>query len=1008
MRQILTQRDFGQGNKVHIGRIPNTLALAHFLATAPLFAEKRLFVLMEHEKDRHTMAQAFLQPIVLEWIGRQIDLPRIQQSPQYIIADQRTLEEALHPSVHAFKDARKSVSTGERVQLEELKTWLTHAGYEREATANTFGRWASRGDVLDIHTHLPFRITFDGTRVESIVSFDLETGATLVPIASLILPPLNLHGRTSLIDHLPQDTLIVLFHQPALTDTPCAQVIIEPFSVSPKRDAAYRAAKSYHRRYEEAQQDAKGKTLYLFTAHAEKMRELFAQRFKDASAALTHIHSLTQSDDGFVNEEAGVIALTDRSLGMEEERKRTQTRKLSQAMIQSLQKGDHVVHLFHGIAKFMGTTVMHVNGFDREYFVLEYAERDKIYVPVELTERIDKYIGSPNPQLHTLSNASWHEVVKRITQETLELARELLDLYAKRSASTAMRMEEHSEERALHDACPFTLTHDQQEAIGDVFHDMQQEKPMDRLLCGDVGFGKTEVALRAAFRAVLNGYQVAVLAPTTVLTQQHFDTFCTRLEKYGVGVRALSRFEDAATQRGALRALAEGSTDIVVGTHRLLSRDVQFKHLGLIIVDEEQRFGVKSKERLTQMRKNAHVLTMTATPIPRTLHLSLSGVREISTILTPPNERKPVQLTIQQLDNTRIQEAITHELERGGQTYYIYNRVQSIQLRKQQLQVLVPHARIAVGHGQLDAKELSIIMHRFDVGEIDVLLATTIVENGLDIPNANTLIVENASQFGLGELYQLKGRVGRSTLQGYAYFFYTEQEIDVDAKKRFIALQESEHLGAGFELAMKDMEIRGVGNMLGKEQHGHAMKIGLNLYVRLLNTAVQSLEGVETETERDIPIDLPLEARIPEEYLPHDADRILLYQQLASIRDLEELLRRRDALAQQHRDAGREVLHPALTGLFDLLEIKLHAAHSSLLSINTAYPTPENKLASPRITLTADRAFPTELPTVWEPVWTKTTVYKVRATIAELGAQWPEALKATLRMLQVDEALRKE
>jgi transcription-repair coupling factor (superfamily II helicase) len=640
-----------------------------------------------------------------------------------------------------------------------------------------------------------------------------------------------------------------------------------------------------------------------------------------------------------------------------------------------------------------------INDLDREYFVLEYAGRDKIYVPVELADRIDKYIGGEHPELQKLSGASWTTALVAVQEDVAKVAQELLDVYARRTTATAHHMLPQKEEQHLDDACPYDLTVDQQDALQNIFDDMMKDQPMDRLLCGDVGFGKTEVALRASFRAVLNGYQVAVLAPTTILTQQHFDTFTERFKDLGVSVGALSRFQSPAQQKETIARIAAGTVDAVVGTHRIFSSDVQFKKLGLIVIDEEQRFGVKAKETLTSLRSSAHVLTMTATPIPRTLHLSLSGVRAISTILTPPEARKAVELTIAPLNTEIIQEAVARERARGGQVYYVYNRVQSIERRKLELQALLgENVRISVAHGQMPPKALSDVMHAFDTGQIDVLLSSSIVENGLDVATANTMIVENAAMFGLAELYQLKGRVGRAREQGYAYFLYKEQQLAGDVKERFLALQAASGLGDGFELAMRDMEIRGVGNMLGKAQHGHASKIGLHLYVRLLNTAVQQLQGKNTEPLREVNIDLPLEGRIPEDLIPDTAERIQLYQQLANCTDLTELSDAKKDLMNYELLWSDDALVPEITGLMQLLEMKILASRSTLTNITTDYPTTSNRLASERITITTSEPLP-DLPPEWERIYERSHMaFKARASLDQLGDQWLAKLKQVIEL----------
>ncbi len=979
-----------------IGEIPNPLALAHWLTTTPLVHDGVVFVVLENEIDRRLVIEGLRlfndKLAVTEWTGGLLQLASLPKDCGVIVADRVTMEDDRLPGMTSFAKQCLTVSVGDDFSLRDLQELLTDHGFDRETTANDPGRWAARGEVLDIYLDAPLRLQFDGNTIESIRQFELGDGSLGANRTELTIPNLKQAGRSSLLDHLSVDLPVIVFHEEALPILN-PQFLIEAVRLPDGQNAGYADARSYHLRHEELAADAKeAKAVFILTEELKRGRSLLT----DGEVTVSPISLPTR---GFVHEPTGTLVLTDLNIGFGEAEQKRKQAKLAQEMVQQLVPGDLVAHLYHGIARFGGTKRMFVNEMDREYFQLEYAGGDKIYVPVELAERIDKYLGDPDPKLHRLSDASWNEAVMKVKAHALEMARELLDLYARRSVARAPQLAKQPEEGAFDAACPYELTWDQLTAWQAISHDLAQDQPMDRLLCGDVGFGKTEVALRAALRAVLNGYQVALLAPTTILVQQHFDTFVERLKDFDVRVGQLSRFMTAKEQREVITGLADGSVQVVVGTHRLISKDVHFKRLGLIIVDEEQRFGVKAKEGLKRLRTSAHVLSMTATPIPRTLHLSLSGVRDVSTILTAPEERKAVELIIQPLDEATIRTAVGREMERGGQTYYLYNRVQSIERRAQELRAIVPKARIGIAHGQMQPGELAAVMHRFDVGEVDLLLATTIIENGLDIPNANTLIVENSSRFGLSELYQLKGRVGRSSRQGYAYLLYTERVPEADAKKRYVALQSARALGSGFELAMKDMEIRGVGNILGKKQHGHAVRIGLHLYLRLLNQAVQELQGMELVPEREIPIDLPIESRIPEELLPAESDRIMLYQQLASIRDVGELQKKRDKFTAEGR-FGQKQLHPLVAGLFDVLEIKLLAAQSALLSINTTYPNEQNGLDSPVITLDSDQPFP-ELAERWEPVFgIGVEGFRVRASVAALGENWVARLKETIRRLE--------
>ena len=559
--------------------------------------------------------------------------------------------------------------------------------------------------------------------------------------------------------------------------------------------------------------------------------------------------------------------------------------------------GDYVVHIEHGIGIFRGLTTIELEGTEREYLLVQYDGESKLYVPIHQADRLSRYVGATDrpPRLHRLGGAEWAQARRRAQQAAEEVAQELLELYAARETVQGHAFSPDTPWQAeLEAAFPYIETEDQLQAIQAVKRDMERPRPMDRLICGDVGYGKTEVALRAAFKAVMDGKQVAILVPTTVLAQQHYLTFRERLRSFPVEVEMLSRFRSRVEQLKVLDALAEGRVDIVIGTHRLLSRDVRFKDLGLLIIDEEQRFGVAHKERLKQMRTQVDVLTMTATPIPRTLYMSLTGARDISTIDTPPEERLPVRTHVGPYDDAIVRHAILREVDRGGQVFFVHNRVMSIEQVRRRLEQVVPEVSIGVAHGQMPEAELERVMLRFVSGKLDVLLSTNIIESGLDIPNANTIIVNQADRFGLAQLYQLRGRVGRGARRAFAYFFHPRR-ISQDARRRLEIIREASELGAGFTIAMRDLEMRGAGDILGTRQHGHISAVGFDLYTRLLAQAVQELRAQESGEVLAPPlpplltIDLPLPAFIPAEYVPDSMLRLRLYRRMAQLVTLEEV-----------------------------------------------------------------------------------------------------------------------
>ncbi|HEY49022.1 MAG TPA: transcription-repair coupling factor [Dehalococcoidia bacterium] len=562
-----------------------------------------------------------------------------------------------------------------------------------------------------------------------------------------------------------------------------------------------------------------------------------------------------------------------------------------------LSQGDYVVHIDHGIARFSGLTRLSLDNGEREYLVLDYAAGDRLYVPSEQVDRVGRYIGPGGytPSLSRLGTQEWSRAKQRVREAAGNLARELLAIYSAREVLDGFAFSPDSPwQQELEASFPYVETLDQMKAVQEVKKDMESKRPMDRLVCGDVGYGKTEVAIRAAFKAVMDGMQVAVLVPTTVLAQQHLTTFSERLGAFPVRIELLSRFRSQREQQEVLQGLANGSVDICIGTHRLVQKDVSFKNLGLIITDEEQRFGVAHKERLKQLRREVDVLTLSATPIPRTLHMSLVGIRDMSTMETPPEERFPIKTYVSFYDERLVREAVLRELERNGQVFYVHNRVQRIGWVARKLEELIPEARIGVAHGQMPEEALESVMLDFTRGRLDLLLCSTIIESGLDLPNVNTLIVDDADRMGLTQLYQLRGRVGRGANRAYAYFFYKKgKQLTDAAQKRLRTIFEATELGAGFRIAMRDLEIRGAGNLLGHEQSGHMGAVGFELYCRLLADAVDELKagGKQEAIPEPFPttVDLPLPVYIPEDYVSDLSTRLALYMRLAGVGSLEQV-----------------------------------------------------------------------------------------------------------------------
>ena len=605
-------------------------------------------------------------------------------------------------------------------------------------------------------------------------------------------------------------------------------------------------------------------------------------------------------------------------------RQRKARQAAPEAFFADIKQGDHVVHLDYGIGKFEGLVVRNLGGMEREYLLVKYANGDTLYVPVHHADRLGKWIGpdDADPTLNRLGERTWSQAKAAAQRAADELAQELLDLYAARETIPGHAFPADSDWQAeLEASFPYHETEDQLRVISEVKDDMERSSPMDRLICGDVGYGKTEVALRAAFKAVMDGKQVAMLVPTTILAQQHYTTFTQRLAPFPVTVEMLSRFRTPTRQRQIVQKLRDGQVDIVIGTHRLLSDDVSFKDLGLVIIDEEQRFGVADKERLKQWRTEVDVLTLTATPIPRTLHMALTGVRDISIIDTAPAERLPVETYVGEADDPRIRTAILRELDRGGQVFFVHNRVQSIHIVRKRLENLVPEARIVVAHGQMSERQLEKIMVDFAECKVDILLSTTIIESGLDFPNANTLIVDRAEQFGLSQLYQLRGRVGRATRRAYAYFFHAPwRGLTPDAQARLETIAEHTQLGSGYYIAVRDMEIRGAGDFLGGEQSGHISNVGFDMYTRLLTKAVKRRkaelrgEAVPAEMPDNVLIDLPLATYIPTDYVPDTQLRLRLYRRMATLDTLAEI----DEMAAELADRFGPIPDPVHNLLYQI------------------------------------------------------------------------------------------
>ncbi len=641
---------------------------------------------------------------------------------------------------------------------------------------------------------------------------------------------------------------------------------------------------------------------------------------------------------GFAGGPDGLAVITDRELfgSVRVRRPKALRRVVPRDILERLTPGDLVVHIDHGIARYEQMLRRGGPGEERDYLELSFAAGDRIYVPVEQIARVSRYSGGEHPALSRLGGTDWLRTKQRVKKAVDDLAEELLELYATRAGAEGHAFPVDSPWQAEMEASfPYEETIDQLRAIAEAKADMESRRPMDRLVVGDVGYGKTEVAIRAAFKAIQDGRQVAVLVPTTVLAAQHETTFSQRFAAFPLTVRLLSRFVPAREQDATIAGLASGSVDLVIGTHRLLSKDVKFRDLGLVVVDEEQRFGVAAKERLKQLRREVDVLTLSATPIPRTLNLALAGVRDLSVIETPPEDRLPIQTRVAEATAGLVRDAIERELDRGGQVFYVHNRVETIEAQAQQLREMLPDARIVVGHGQMAEGRLEQVMITFAGGAADVLVCTTIIESGLDIPNANTIIIDRADTLGLAQLYQLRGRVGRSSRRAFAYLLYRRRErLSDEARKRLQAIFNASELGAGFQIALSDLEIRGAGNILGGEQSGHMAAVGFDLYSRLLADAVEEVKARRELREPVLAppqavLDLPVDAHLPDDYVADEAQKLELYRRLARARTPGDLA----AFRQEAVDRFGP-LPPPVVRLVEVAEVRLAAEAAGIASIS--------------------------------------------------------------------------
>jgi len=869
----------------------------------------------------------------------------------------------------------RTLRVGEMLDPEELLRWLAERGFERVPAIQLPGEFAMHGGIVDIFPPDaldPYRFEYFGDEIESIRRFDAETQRKLEDVKQVDLTLISAaregNGQAevsqgaSFLDYLPAESWVALIELPELVeegkhylqrlDNPRGFFSVEPTlarctqfpTVTLAALSASSMETSCHLQIESIERFSSPSTevvkelaavvgldeRVLIACHNAGEQERLTELLKETDLPSTGRVELCEGiiTRGFRLVAERLIVLSDHELfGRQEIRRGPSRKSFESRAIDSfleLSEGDLVVHLTHGIARYRGMQLLHKGEQSEEHLALEFRDGVRMFVPVSLIHLVQKYVGGTKgtQTLSKIGSSSWERKKRQVAAALVDMASDMIQLQAERDMKPGIAYPPDSHwQQEFEAAFPYVETPDQVRAIADLKEDMQRSRPMDRLICGDVGYGKTEVAMRAAFKAIDSGKQVAVLVPTTVLAEQHYRSFRQRMAEFPFTIEVLSRFKTKGEQQKILEGLKTGGVDLVIGTHRLVQPDVKFSDLGLLIIDEEQRFGVEAKEMLKRLRLEVDVLTLSATPIPRTLHLSLLGIRDISNLQTPPHDRLAIETRISRFDPELIRAAIIRELNRGGQVYFVHNRVYDIHVVTDRLQRIVPEATFGIVHGQMNEHELEETMLGFVAGRIDVLVATTIIESGLDIPNANTILIHEADKYGLADLHQLRGRVGRYKHRAYCYLLLEEgRSVTSAAAKRLKAIEEFTELGAGFRIAMRDLEIRGAGNILGTEQSGHIAAVGYELYCQLLENAVRQLKKEPIRESQHVAVDLPLSAYLPASYVPPGRHKIEVYRKLSRVATAEDLAELADELRDRYGPFPDEV-----TVLFELKELQILA-----------------------------------------------------------------------------------
>lgn len=814
-------------------------------------------------------------------------------------------------------------------KLEGIKEKLVNLGYERRDLIEGRGQFSIRGDIIDISLSETegVRIELWGDEVDSIRNFDISSQRSTENLQQIEIYPANeeigeLTGN--ILEYLNDNYMIFIDEISRIklrieSITKDNKLIIKDL-IEKQKNIPYILENMYG--YDTIIQSIdKFNKIYL------EKQDITQEKENTFTFIYNELKDIDEIFSEQINEENKKSYVKQKARRLSKEFREGET-----VIFSDLKIGDYIVHRTNGIGQFIGVNTIKTDGITKDYIKIRYKDDDILYIPTDGLDSIRKYIGGENdiPNLNRLGSQEWAKTKAKVKSNLQEVARNLIELYAKREKSKGYAFSKDTPwQKQFEDDFPFKETEDQLRCIAEVKKDMEMQKPMDRLLCGDVGYGKTEVALRAAFKACMDSKQVAYLAPTTILANQQYETFKERMKGYPIKIELLNRFRSAKQQKETIKKLKLGELDIVIGTHRLLSKDIEFKDLGLLVIDEEHRFGVKHKEKIKEYKTNVDVLTMTATPIPRTLHMSIVGVRDMSVIYEPPQDRKPVQTYVLEYDAEVVKEAITKELERNGQVFYLYNNVEGIEKKAVEIQNLVPEAQVVFAHGRMSGEEIENIMRDFILGASNVIVCTTILESGIDIPNANTIIVENADRLGLAQLYQIRGRVGRSDKEAYAYITYKRDKLLPEiAEKRLMAIKDFTEFGSGFKIAMRDLEIRGAGSMLGEVQHGHMGEVGYDMYCKLLDEVVKEMQGIQVEENIEVQIDLNISSFIPDKYIQNGSQKIEIYQDIALCKNEKDIENIIDEITDRFGNMPSEV-----ENLLEITRIKQLARKVNIIKI---------------------------------------------------------------------------